>query len=225
MRVHSLGELPDGRPYLVMAWAEGGSLRDRLAAGPLPVRTAIALLREICAGVAVLHDHGIVHRDLTPGNVLFRSDRAGRGADQVIIADLGLAKALAAASGLTARAGTPGYMAPEQDDPLAVVDRRADVYGLGRLGVRLLGVPGGRRPGEPVRLRDGVPREGRRGAADGDRARPGGPLPRTRRRSARRWTGPCWAGHRSAARPRRPRRTVHGAGVGGCSSPCWRPTR
>ena len=153
VRVHALGELADGRPYLVMAWAEGGSLQDRLAGAPMPIPPALTLLREISAGVAVLHDHGIVHRDLTPGNVLFTA------AGQVIIADLGLAKALAAASGLTARAGTPGYMAPEQDDPLAVVDRRADVYGLGKLGVRLLGVPGGRRPGEPIRLREGVPRK------------------------------------------------------------------
>lgn len=157
VRVHALGELADGRPYLVMAWAEGGSLQDRLAGAPLPIPQALALLREISAGVAVLHDNGIVHRDLTPGNVLF-ADRPGTPArpGQVIIADLGLAKALAAASGLTARAGTPGYMAPEQDDPLAIIDRRADVYGLGKLGVRLLG--GGRRPGEAVRLREGVPR-------------------------------------------------------------------
>ncbi len=152
VRVHALGELADGRPYLVMAWAEGGSLQDRLAGAPMPIPQALGLLREISAGVAVLHDNGIVHRDLTPGNVLFTA------AGQVIIADLGLAKALAAASGLTARAGTPGYMAPEQDDPLAIIDRRADVYGLGKLGARLLGVSGGRRPGEPVRLRDGVPR-------------------------------------------------------------------
>jgi eukaryotic-like serine/threonine-protein kinase len=143
VRVHALGELPDGRPYLVMAWAQGGSLQQRLAAGPVPVREAVTLLREICAGVAVLHENGIVHRDLTPGNVLFSGE-------QVIIADLGLAKALAAASGLTARAGTPGYMAPEQDDPLALIDLRADVYGLGKLGVRLLGAPGGG-------LREGVP--------------------------------------------------------------------
>ncbi len=154
--VYALGELPDGRPYSVMAWADGGSLRDRLARGPIPVHQAGALLREICAGVAVLHDHGIVHRDLAPGNVLFRS-RPGGGADQVVIADLGLAKALATASGLTARAGTPGFMAPEQDDPMAVVDRRTDVYGLGQLGIRLLGAPVRRRPDAPVRLRAGVP--------------------------------------------------------------------
>jgi hypothetical protein len=161
VRVHALGELPDGRPYLVMAWADGGSLRDRLALAPIPPVPALRVLREICRGVAVLHDNGIVHRDLTPGNVLFRSRRGTNGtapaADQVVIADLGLAKALAAASGLTARAGTPGYMAPEQDDPLAVVDERTDVFGLGRLGLRLLGDPDGGGSEQNVRLREGVP--------------------------------------------------------------------
>ncbi|MCX4385446.1 protein kinase [Micromonospora peucetia] len=165
VRVHAAGELADGRPYSVMAWADGGSLRDRLAAGPMPAPAALDLLAEIAAGVAVLHRHGVVHRDLTPGNVLFRS---GPDGERVLIADLGLAKALAAASGLTARAGTPGYMAPEQDDPLAVVDTRTDVYGLGRLGLRLLGpdaerVAGGQPPPDQlspdgaIRLREGVP--------------------------------------------------------------------
>ncbi|MEU7848119.1 serine/threonine-protein kinase [Micromonospora parva] len=165
IRVHALGELPDGRPYAVLAWADGGSLRDRLAAGEIPVPAALRLLGEVCAGVAVLHRHGVVHRDLTPGNILFRC--AGPdGAEQVLIADLGLAKALAAASGLTARAGTPGYMAPEQDDPGAVIDTRADVYGLGRLGIRLLAAdPTGVNPTSPdphrrtpaLRLRPDVP--------------------------------------------------------------------
>ncbi|GFJ93852.1 protein kinase domain-containing protein [Phytohabitans rumicis] len=126
-----------------------------MAAGPVPVDQGLALLGEIAAGVAVLHASGIVHRDLTPGNVLFRSRPAG--GEQVMIADLGLAKAVAAASGLTARAGTPGYMAPEQDDPLAVVDTRADVYGLGRLGAVLLGTPGAGGFDTAIRLRDGVP--------------------------------------------------------------------
>ncbi|SNY64376.1 serine/threonine-protein kinase [Paractinoplanes atraurantiacus] len=130
VRVHAVGVLPDGRPYSVMDFAEGGSLRDRLARGDLPPGEALRVLREIAEGVAVLHRHRIVHRDLTPGNILFRGDR-------VLIADLGLAKALAAASGLTARAGTPGYMAPEQESPSAVVDTTADVYALGQLGRRL----------------------------------------------------------------------------------------
>ncbi|MGN9918360.1 serine/threonine-protein kinase [Micromonospora palomenae] len=153
VRVHGVGELPDGRPYAVLAWADGGSLRDRLGTGPLPAADALALLGEIAAGVAVLHRHRVVHRDLTPGNILFASGPTG---ERVLIADLGLAKALAAASGLTARAGTPGYMAPEQDDPLAVVDTRSDVFGLGRLGLRLLGDPDGA-PGPTRRWRQGVP--------------------------------------------------------------------
>ncbi|MGK5739687.1 serine/threonine-protein kinase [Micromonospora sp. URMC 103] len=185
--VHAVGELPDGRPYAVLAWADGGSLRDRLARGPLPVSDAVALLDQIAAGVAVLHRHGVVHRDLTPGNILFRSrpragsgSGSGAGGEQVLVADLGLAKALAVSSGLTAPAGTPGYMAPEQDDPRAVVDTRADVFGLGRLALRLLGdapadpvgpppagppsagpPPGhpGASPAPPPRLRDGVPAE------------------------------------------------------------------
>jgi tRNA A-37 threonylcarbamoyl transferase component Bud32 len=162
VRVHSVGELSDGRPYIVMAWAEGGSLRDRLAAGSLRVGISLALLREIAAGAAVLHANGIVHRDLTPGNVLFRSlpsepEPDEFGAGQVLIADLGLAKALAAASGLTARAGTPGFMAPEQDDPLAVVDVRTDVFGLGRLGAMLLCAPAAGRSGASMPLRVGVP--------------------------------------------------------------------
>jgi tRNA A-37 threonylcarbamoyl transferase component Bud32 len=157
VRVHSVGELDDGRPYAVMTWADRGSLHDRLVAGPVPAERAVELLRQIAAGVSVLHEQRIVHRDLTPGNVLLRSGGAAETDEQVLIADLGLAKALAAASGLTARAGTPGYMAPEQDDPLATVDTRADVYGLGRLGLRLRGAEQGRPGGGPPRLRPDVP--------------------------------------------------------------------
>ncbi|MCL7458492.1 serine/threonine protein kinase [Micromonospora sp. MSM11] len=171
IRVHAAGELPDGRPYSVMAWADGGSLHERLATGPMPPPVALDLLAEIAAGVAVLHRHGVVHRDLTPGNVLFRS---GPDGERVLIADLGLAKALAAASGLTARAGTPGYMAPEQDDPFAVVDTRADVYGLGRLGLRLLAPAAG-----TTVARDATPTVG---PADGPDGRAGGAATGPRRR-------------------------------------------
>lgn len=136
IRVHAVGQLDDDRPYLVMAWADRGSLRDRLKAGPLPFPVAMALLAEITAGVAVLHRRRVVHRDLSPGNILFRSRHDGR--EQVLIADLGLAKMLANSSGLTMCAGTPGYMAPEQADPLAQVDLRTDVFALGVLGRAML---------------------------------------------------------------------------------------
>src|SRR5262245_28398338 len=82
IRVHTVGETDDGRPYLVMDWAEDGSLRDRLTAGSVPAAEALSILRETAAGVAVLHENGIVHRDLTPGNVLFR---APTGSGRVVI--------------------------------------------------------------------------------------------------------------------------------------------
>ncbi|TDB76723.1 serine/threonine protein kinase [Micromonospora sp. KC723] len=167
VRVHTVGELADGRPYIVMEWAAGGSLRDLLEAGDIPADTAWGILRQVAAAVADLHTNGIVHRDLTPGNVLLCPPRPGDttpattgehtppeppavptadaqawSGGRIVVADLGLAKAMAAASGLTARAGTPGYMAPEQDDPSSTVDERADVYGMGRLGLRLFGAAG-----------------------------------------------------------------------------------
>jgi eukaryotic-like serine/threonine-protein kinase len=137
VRVHAFGRLDDGRPYSVMSWADGGSLKDALAAGPLPSDVARTVLIEVARAVGALHDHGYIHRDLTPGNVLFKNKPDGTRA--VLVGDLGLAKALATASGLTMQAGTPGYMAPEQSLPMGIVSVQTDVYALGVLGSELLG--------------------------------------------------------------------------------------
>lgn len=75
VRVLDVGELPDGRPYLVMTYAAGGSLADRLDGGPMPVREALRVAVDIARAVAVLHDNGVLHRDLKPSNVLFDTDR------------------------------------------------------------------------------------------------------------------------------------------------------
>jgi hypothetical protein len=130
VRVHDIGELEDGRPYFVMTYADRGTLADRLRDGPLPVREALRYGADIARGLAVLHQVGVIHRDVNPGNVLLRS--GPDGTERVLIADLGLAKAAARGSGFTLTVGTPGYTAPEQarpgDTPL---DRRADVYSIG----------------------------------------------------------------------------------------------
>lgn len=140
VRVLDIGELEDGRPYFVMTYAEGGTLADRLASGPLDVEVARALAVEISQGVVVLHDLGIIHRDLTPPNVFFGTDGAGK--ERVLIADLGLAKAVAHASGFTVTAGSKGYMAPEQARVGGGIDVRADVYAVGALTYHMLtGVP------------------------------------------------------------------------------------
>jgi hypothetical protein len=136
VRVHDIGELDDGRPYFVMTYADRGTLADRLAEGPLPVPEALRHGADVARGLAVLHEVGVIHRDVNPANVLLRSGRAGVG-DRALVADLGLAKALAHGSGFTLTVGTPGYMAPEQASGGGVT-RRTDVYAVGALLWRLL---------------------------------------------------------------------------------------
>ncbi|MEV4092381.1 serine/threonine-protein kinase [Streptosporangium saharense] len=148
VQVHDIGALPDGRPFFVMGYADLGTLRDRLAAGPVPWAQAVEQVLQVAAGVAALHDNGIVHRDLKPANILLRS--LPGGGERLLVADLGIAGELAQTSGLTVGGGTPGYMAPEQLRPGSSPDERADVYGLAAVAHHLLtgGPPG--RTGEPL---------------------------------------------------------------------------
>ncbi|MEV3925945.1 serine/threonine-protein kinase [Actinomadura coerulea] len=159
VRVHDIGELPDGRPYFVMSYADRGTLGDRMRERPLPVSEAVALAEQIAYGVEVINTLGVIHRDLKPSNVLFQS--TPDGGEKLLIADLGLAKALAHASGaFTLPVGTPGYMSPEQARFGGGLDIRADVYGLGALTYHMLT---GRAPGPapvkkaPSELREGLP--------------------------------------------------------------------
>jgi hypothetical protein len=154
--VLDMGELADGRPYFVMAYADRGTLADRLLEGPLPVAEALLLAAEVARGAADLHQLDVIHRDLKPSNVLFQSTR--EGGERALVADLGLAKALAHASGLTLTAGSPGYMAPEQARPGTGLDLRADVHALGALAYHLLtGAPPSQLREPPSTLRDGLP--------------------------------------------------------------------
>lgn len=144
IRVHEINELEDGRPYIVMALADHGTLEERLARHPdgLPPGQAIEMTIEICEALEVVHQYGVVHRDMKPSNVLFRSvrpheraaaQRAGQvlGDFAVVLGDFGLAKDLAVDAGVTVAAGTPAYMAPEQARADAIVDQRTDVFAVG----------------------------------------------------------------------------------------------
>ena len=139
--VHDSGEA-GGLLYYVMPYIQGETLRARLAReGALPLPDAMRLMRELAGALAYAHAHGVVHRDLKPENVLLSDGHA-------VVADFGIAKALAAATreddepsaGLTSAGvalGTPGYMAPEQalGD---VTDHRADLYALGVVAYEML---------------------------------------------------------------------------------------
>ena len=128
------------RPYYVMPYVEGESLRQRLdRAGPLPVAEALQLIREIAEALQFAHGKSVVHRDIKPENVLLLNGHAQ-------VTDFGIARALRVASGdrLTqagAALGTPAYMSPEQaagDE----VDARSDQYSLGCVLYEMLaGVP------------------------------------------------------------------------------------
>jgi serine/threonine-protein kinase len=118
----------DGLLYYVMPFAEGESLRQRLAREPqLPLDTSLRITREVGSALQYAHEHGIVHRDIKPENIMLSGGQA-------VVADFGIARALSAAgteqltqSGIVV--GTPQYMSPEQSGG-AAVDGRSDQYSL-----------------------------------------------------------------------------------------------
>ncbi len=139
--VHAFGEC-GGDPYFAMEFMAGGSLTDRLAAGPLPPRQAARLVARLADAVQYAHDREIIHRDLKPANVLLGGpdldpDPDGPPLGVAKVADFGLAKRLDADTELTdpgAVMGTPSYMAPEQARGDArQVGRPADIWALGAI--------------------------------------------------------------------------------------------
>lgn len=125
--VYDWGQEAD-TPFIVMEYVEGRTLRDVLSAeGPLaPLRVA-EIGEQIAAGLSFAHRHGIVHRDVKPGNVLI--SRSGA----VKVTDFGIARAVGGGDGLTQTGsvmGTAVYFSPEQAQGLPV-DARSDVYALG----------------------------------------------------------------------------------------------
>jgi serine/threonine protein kinase len=155
--LYDMGE-DEGRPWLALEWADGGTLAEHLASRPQPEHQAAAWVQTLAEAIDQAHQQGIIHRDLKPANVLlsFRRDAesSGRtdcqsvpreGAEVVLkITDFGVAKSLHDPSTPTRcgqALGTPEYMAPEQTgDPTlqAHIGPAADVYALGAILYEML---------------------------------------------------------------------------------------
>jgi serine/threonine protein kinase len=152
VNVIDMAMLPDGRPYIVMEFVEGGTLADALRAGPLPLGGLVQVASEVFSALAAAHAIGIVHRDLKPDNVLVTAEGHAK------VLDFGIAKlAPGLQQGLSPRTqtgallGTPHYMAPEQIRGSSAIDARTDVYAA---GVMLLEAITGRRPFDGETLYD-----------------------------------------------------------------------
>ena len=143
--VLSAGET-DGLPFFIMPFVDGESLRARLSRGPLSVREAVSILKDVARALVYAHGRGIIHRDIKPDNILLSSGAA-------TVTDFGVAKALSASREGTrsetatrtgtitlvgTSIGTPAYMAPEQAAGDPNTDHRADLYALGIVGYEML---------------------------------------------------------------------------------------
>ena len=148
--VLSAGET-DGLPFFIMPFVEGESLRARLARGPLSVREAVSILKDVSRALVYAHGRGIIHRDIKPDNILLSSGSA-------TVTDFGVAKAISASreSGAPGGAGADGH-----DHARRHVDRHAGLHGAGAGGRRSAHRP----PRRSLRARHRRLRDARRHAA------------------------------------------------------------
>src|SRR2546423_38291 len=136
--IYDVGEI-DGLPYLVMEYLPGGSLAARLASGRIDEERTLEWLEQAACALDTAHEHGVVHRDVKPGNLLLDRD------DNVYVADFGIARAADVDSDTQTGVilGTAGYLAPEQATG-GHASAASDEYALAVVGHELLT---GGRPG------------------------------------------------------------------------------
>jgi serine/threonine-protein kinase len=140
-RVHDVGKLDDGSPYMVMEYLEGSDLRAVVKErGRLPVFEVVDYALQACEALAEAHTMGIVHRDLKPGNLFLTTGPDGTACVKVL--DFGVSKVIGASelemTKTQAVLGSPSYMSPEQMRCARDVDARTDVWALGVICYRLI---------------------------------------------------------------------------------------
>src|SRR5215831_14102980 len=133
--IYEVGER-DGSCYFSMKFVEGGQLDEVSQREPMPIRHAVELIAKVARTVQYAHEHGILHRDIKPGNILLNKK------GEPHLTDFGLARLVESESSVTHTLdvlGTPSYMAPEQAvGNNAAVSSATDVYGLGAVLYQLL---------------------------------------------------------------------------------------
>ena len=132
VRIYDLG-VGDDHAHIAMEYLDGSDLKHRIAEG-IPERQAVKYLGEIASALARIHEVGILHRDLKPGNIMLRHD------DSIALIDFGLAKRMRLKLEITGSGeifGTPYYMSPEQGHA-EPVDQRSDIYSLGIIFYEML---------------------------------------------------------------------------------------
>lgn len=139
--IHGLGRFPGGGYFMALELIEGESLGRRMQREPLPALEALCIALRVADAVESAHQQGIIHCDLSPGNILLD------GAVGVFVTDFGFAQLLAPSEDSAfAAGGTLPFMAPEQLDPaIGPLCPATDVYGLGAV-LRTMLQPGERRP-------------------------------------------------------------------------------
>ena len=141
------GEMPDGKPYLVMQFIDGVTLRSQIKSEGMPLERAAEIIKQIGRSLGAAHDKGIFHRDLKPENIMLQTFAGGE--EQVKIIDFGIAKlkdSTVAPSTVTgATAGTVAYMAPEQLSGRATT-AATDIYAFGAIAYEIIT---GRKPFNP----------------------------------------------------------------------------
>jgi len=132
VKIYDLG-VSDDHAHIAMEYVSAGDLRRRITAG-VTESDAVSYLRQIASALDKIHEVGILHRDLKPGNIMLRSD------DSIALIDFGLAKRMRLRMELTDEGeifGTPYYMSPEQGHGNGV-DHRSDIYSLGVIFYEML---------------------------------------------------------------------------------------